>query len=319
MGAFVFLCLLTGLLGGNTAFGDLGPDPGPEGYRFINPLIKPDEPQNLGNPHFRNFKYKIVELVDEILALKDAIHISIYYRDLNNGPSFGINEKEGFIPASLLKVPLMMAYFKRAETQPEILSEKVLYQGPTEKYDIEQYIVPVKTLKKGKSYAREELIRRMISYSDNEAAFLLYRKSYLDWIFKDLGMLTPGARVPRGSISVKEYASFFRVLFNASYLNGAMSEKALDFLSSSDFNWGLAAGVPRGVAVAHKFGERDNKKGDKQLHDCGIVYYPSRPYLLCVMTRGDDYKQLEGIIQTISSRVYEEVDKQSRFLEQSPP
>ena len=318
MGVLAFLCLLTGLLGGNALFGDEVSDPGPESYRLINPTIKPDDPQSGRNPHFRSFKYKVVELVDEKLALKDVLHISVYYRDLNNGPSFGINATEDFVPASLLKVPLMMAYFKQAETRPEILSEKVRYEGPTKKYDIEQYIVPVESLKKGRSYTREDLIRRMISYSDNEAAFLLYRKSYLDRVFEDLGMLTPGARTPRGMISVREYASFFRVLYNASYLNAPMSEKALGHLSQTNFKRGLAAEVPREVPVAHKFGESDHK-GDKQLHDCGIVYYPGRPYLLCVMTRGDDFSQLEGIIQALSALMYDEVGQQMRSSQPPRP
>lgn len=52
----------------------------------------------------------------------------------------------------------------------------------------------------------------------------------------------------------------------------------------------------------------------KELHDCGIIYYPERPYLLCVMTEGNDLNELAGVIQNISKTVYEwtakrEVDK----------
>ncbi len=76
----------------------------------------------------------------------------------------------------------------------------------------------------------------------------------------------------------------------------------------------VVAGVPSTVDVAHKFGERTTLASDtestetKQLHDCGIVYFPENPYLLCVMTRGTDFKVLEGIISDISRMVYEEVD-----------
>jgi hypothetical protein len=45
-----------------------------------------------------------------------------------------------------------------------------------------------------------------------------------------------------------------------------------------------------------------------QLHDCGIIYYPGNPYLLCVMTRGTDWSALEKTIQTISAMTYKEVD-----------
>jgi beta-lactamase class A len=44
--------------------------------------------------------------------------IAVYYRDLNNGPTFGLDSSELFTPASLLKVPIMIAYLKKAEKDP---------------------------------------------------------------------------------------------------------------------------------------------------------------------------------------------------------
>jgi len=60
--------------------------------------------------------------------------------------------------------------------------------------------------------------------------------------------------------------------------------------------------------VASRFGERAHgPAGAKQLHDCGIVYCPRRPYLLCVMTRGDDFQELTGTIRDLSRLVYSDV------------
>lgn len=56
------------------------------------------------------------------------------------------------------------------------------------------------------------------------------------------------------ALSVVEYSTFFRVLFNASYLSQASSEKALGYLAQSTFTAGLRAGVPAQVQIAHKFG-----------------------------------------------------------------
>ena len=68
------------------------------------------------------------------------------------------------------------------------------------------------------------------------------------------------------------------------------------------------AELPNDIVVAHKFGERDLEDNTKQLHDCGVVYYPQNPYLICIMTHGQSYKSLERIIQHISGKVYKEVD-----------
>jgi hypothetical protein len=89
-------------------------------------------------------------------------------------------------------------------------------------------------------------------------------------------------------------------------------------LASSTFKQGLAAGVPEGVIVAHKFGERveyfvDRATGIEQshisqLHDCGIVYYKKTPYGICVMTEGQDLDTLKTVISMISKTTYDEVD-----------
>jgi len=71
---------------------------------------------------------------------------------------------------------------------------------------------------------------------------------------------------------------------------------------------GLVGGLPEGIKVAHKFGERAyEESGVKQFHDCGIIYYPNKPYLLCVMTRGDDFNTLQGIVRQVSQTVYQTV------------
>jgi hypothetical protein len=69
------------------------------------------------------------------------------------------------------------------------------------------------------------------------------------------------------------------------------------------------AGVPPEIVVSHKFGER-HFEGDveiEQLHDCGIVYKPNHPYMLCIMTRGHDVRTLAPVIAQISKMVYSHV------------
>ncbi len=91
-----------------------------------------------------------------------------------------------------------------------------------------------------------------------------------------------------------------------------LSEKALEFLSDVEFTKGLVAGVPKNIAVSHKFGERSiiDSEDIKQLHDCGIIYYPDRPYLLCVMTRGKNLDVLTDNVRVISYLVYDEIESQ---------
>lgn len=286
------------------------------GYRFINPLLEFDIAEISNEP--RPFKSKIQTKVQQLQADKKIRHISVYFRDLNNGPWFGINEKEKYAPASLLKVPVMISYLKAAETNPELLQKTLRYE--TEYLDDYQYIKPSMKIELGKEYTIEDLISRMIKHSDNLAGSLLRENMNtvavpLEKVLSDFGVdfeLGVG-----DELSVKNYASFFRILFNSSYLNRESSEKALDLLSQTEFDDGLVAGVPQDLAVSHKFGERSSSQTARQLHDCGIIYYPKHPYLLCTMTRGTvgatgDYVDISKAIGEISRLVYEEIDWQFR-------
>jgi hypothetical protein len=51
----------------------------------------------------------------------------------------------------------------------------------------------------------------------------------------------PGVKTPEDFLSVKDMATFFRILYNASYLGRENSEYALKLLSQVDFNNGLRA------------------------------------------------------------------------------
>lgn len=282
-------------------------------YKFTSPLLDCNYEGGPFAIKADSMKEKIEKIINENINNGKVKHVSVYFRDLNNGPTIGIAEKEMFTPASLLKVPLMMAYLKKAENNPAILKKKIVYAlEQQEENDIIQNIAPKETLKIGEKYEVEELIKRMIVYSDNEAANLLLdvaANDFLANVYLDLGIEAPTLEKMENFMTVKEYASFFRILYNSSYLNRTMSEKALGFLSEIRYKGGLRAGIPDDVMLAHKFGERVFEN-IHQLHDCGIVYHDVSPYILCLMSRGDNFGNLDDVIKDISKNVYNEVDKE---------
>ncbi len=271
-------------------------------YEYISPLL------SCGNPastQLNNLKDKINQKIN---SYNNVNHVSVYFRDLNNGPWFGINQDELFSPASLVKVPLMIAYYKLAQDNPQILNQRITNNLPD--FTDDQNIKPKKTIVPQQEYSIDELIETMIIYSDNNAYELL-SSNIDDLLFKktfdDLGIdIEKAYSDPAGNIiSVKSYASFFRILYNASYLNEQMSYKALKLLTQTQYDQGIIAGVNSQIKVAHKFGERVFPiTGEKQLHDCGIVYMPDKPYLLCIMTRGQDFNILSSTIEDISNQIY---------------
>jgi beta-lactamase class A len=286
----------------------------PENFKFINPLLECDA--SISNfKQVTIIKEHVNKYISEQVSLSKIDSAAVYYRDLNNGPWFGINENTLFTPASLTKVPLMMTYYKQAEDHKLLLSKKLKVETTNFPKMLQTFNVPSTKLSNGKSYSIETLIWHMIIYSDN-TAYLTLKNNLTDTefhqIFEDFGIDTKTLKTSKSSdvLSIKEYSSFFRILYNSSYLNRELSEKALKILSESQFDKGLVSGTP-GVVVSHKFGERyyDDSE-EKQLHDCGIVYLEHNPYLICIMTRGNSFENLSSVIKDISAIVYSELKRQ---------
>ena len=281
-------------------------------YEFVNPLLECEVAEGVIDARKENFQSDLEIFSDQLKRDRKLTDIGIYFRDLNNGPAFGVHQDDGFFPASLLKVPVMMVYYHLSEVRPGIFEQKVLYEAPKE-LGITPSIIPRESLVPGTEYEVGELIRRMIVYSDNQALLLLLSRmpaGSIENLFHKLGVSEVVIQNSEGQLSVKEYAGFFRILFNSSFLSHENSEKALKLLSETDYNDAIPAGIPNGIKVSHKFGEAGTGNIDRQLHDCGIVYFPDHPYLLCVMTRGKKPEDLRKTIVDISSFVYAKIDEQ---------
>lgn len=282
------------------------------GYSFINPRFACGYKNIVDKKGYVEFKFRLNNYIEDKKREGKAEIVGIWFRDLESGPTFGINDRADFIPASLLKLPLVVTFLNFAEDEPNILRHAIFYS----KLDadvLNQTFLPTGGIKNGKDYTIDELIYNTMVYSDNYSYELLYEyliKSFgydiLAQTYRDLGILDPKTDSNFSAVNVKGYGSIFRLLYNTSFLNKEMSEKLLSLMAQSDFRKGLTAGVPENIKIAHKFGERFLADGSKQLHDCGIIYYPDNPYQLCVMTKGTNFDDLADIISHISTMTYEE-------------
>jgi len=264
---------------------------------------------------YQNLETKIKDYANYSTKNGKATDVSVFVRDLVSRRWVGVNENENFAPASLLKLPLLVAYYKLSEIQPEVLSKKYTYNGPGQYNNEMQDIKPENNLEPGKEYTVEQLLYRMIVYSDNNAVEPLASiigNNFINKVFVDLGIYVPSTSgLETNFLSVKMYGAVLRTLFNSSYLNPSNSEEVLKILSQSTFKDGLVAGLPENIKIAHKFGEREiNDENGKlisnNLYDCGIIYLPENPYILCVMTRGSNFDNLKEIIKNISQITYQE-------------
>ena len=287
-------------------------------FKFIKPLLVVENTNTAPSPQYQSLYDTIQNYIKTHSSTVDktSIYLINYGQD---GGRFSINSNDQYYPSSLMKVVVMISYFKKTETDPNILNTQLVYQSSIQQVLQENAFNSPTTLEVGKSYSVSELIDNMITNSDNGAMNLLidslgYDK--LNTIYADLGLPAPSANGNEYTISVSDYSLFFRILYNATYLTPEMSEKALSILSKATFTDGLVAGLPQNTLVAHKFGEHvfstdGNSIDSVELHDCGMVYAPNHPYFLCIMTHGNSLNDLKGVISDISKMVYAGVVKGS--------
>lgn len=272
-------------------------------YRLINPLLFSDNAKS-DSSYARELENKLAGYVKESKATSSIQSISIYFRDLNSGQWTGVDEDALYKPSSMLKVLAMMAALKVAESDQSILNERLLFH---KEVSGGMYYEGTTTITDG-YYSLSKLISVMIESSDNDAFLAIVSDQRINNEFTqayNMLHLPPAGLVDSASdfMSPKSYATLFRILYNSTFFSWQVSEKVLELLSKTNFDKGLVAGVPANIEVAHKFGENTD-----ELHDCGIIYYPEHPYLLCVMTKGSDLKVLEGIIAGASKTVYNYVN-----------
>lgn len=283
---------------------------------LVNPMLPCVEQLKLNMKELKTFRPALDSYLDKVHKQYPEIHISYYFRDLNNGLWIGVEEKEMFSPASLMKIPVMIAMLKRTETEPLFMDNKIQYDTTLlDKIDEDEG----NGFKKnhGEWYSIDQLITQMITYSDNKATLMLMQAVGMDEVIKvsnDLNLdIKNDLNINSNFMKVKSYAAIFRILYNGTYLNKVNSEKALTYLSNSEFSKGIRAAVPSNILVAHKYGTRDefDAKGNSfniQFHHFGIVYHKQKPFLIGIMTRGGKKEIREKIIYDLSKLTYDEVE-----------
>lgn len=274
---------------------------------LINPLVFgcDDFFKNASFMKYESLKNDIERYINDEKKAGNIIEASVWFRDLNTECSFGINEDLGFYPASLMKLPVLMAYLKTAESNPGILKEKITYTEEMEKKDpLPSLHNPISSLEIGKSYSVENMLEKMIVHSDNRSYLALVEKADQDLIRSVFSKT--GADIEKQDrdylVTTRSYSRFYRALYNATFLNPEMSKKALALLALSVFQNGIEKGVHPQVVVAHKFG-LNTSDGKAQLHDCGIVYARKNPYILCILTKSDTEVGATKVIGDISNRI----------------
>jgi beta-lactamase class A len=225
---------------------------------------------------------------------------AFYFEYLPTGTSIGIHEDDEFTAASLLKVPVVMAYYHKKETE-NITQDPVVTIMPKE---LDEHFGDLYKKGAGAQISLGEAAKIALQQSDNTASFILADNISNDdfkFVYEGLDIeFTVLEDSP--VITAQQYTSILKSLYFSSILNRDDSQEILDLLTNTRFKDMLPGPIPDDIPVAHKIGLIN-----KQIYqDCGIVYLPKRPYTLCMISKSDR-PTAEQRMQAVSKVVYEYV------------
>ena len=235
-----------------------------------------------------------------------------YVVDVNGGWGYGVRPDEPFFGASVMKVPIMVAVYRKMDEGELALSDKF----PTEPGDWAPGAGWLQWDEPGVEHTVEDYLYMMMAQSDNVAANALMRKvgglEYVNEGARSLGaqntvfyqkVTTERAAVPflDNRTTPRDMALMLRKISTGQAASRISCEDMMDLMYQNDTSLWLEAGLPDDIEAANKSGWLY-----EVYDDAGIVAAGERPYVVAVFSKHgpDDPEEGKLLIRDISAAVW---------------
>ena len=200
---------------------------------------------------------------------------SIYYKDLNTGEEFGIDENKVQTGASLNKLPIVAFLYSEAGKGKQDLEDQIVVQ----KADIQDYGTgSIRYKGAGKSYSLKTLTKLALEQSDNTAAYVLALRLGRDKIqeyARSMGLVA--TNMENNQTSAKDMGIILDAIWSGKVTNTALKLELMDFMRNTDFEDRLARNI-KNAKIYHKAAD-----GTGFVHDVGIIEDGKRIFILSVL------------------------------------
>lgn len=240
----------------------------------------------------------------------------IVIKDLDRNWEINTNKDLRIPSASMVKIPIMMSYFYAAhegelslEDTIEIRNSAKAPGSGTLKFEMP-----------GKAFTVRDLIRRMVTESDNTATNMLIDRMGFDALnryFKRLGLKQTNLsrkmmdfRQRKNGVenytTAAEMAYLLERLYRGRFLDAETSRQCIEILARQKMKDRIPKKLPSGVIVAHKTGLENFL-----CHDAGIAYTDKGNFLVSVLTkhRNRTAGEAKAVIADISLLTYDYFDE----------
>ena len=215
-------------------------------------------------------------------------HAGFFYKNMITGHTLNFNENDHYIPASVIKLPILMEIFRLASIGEVDLNAKLLIKdedkmpscGALNSFTGE-VLVDIRTL-----------CNLMITISDNTATNVLI--SYFGTTALNEGFASIGLNETRVNrrlfdaeaskkgiqnvVTPAEIGMLLEKLYRNEFVNEKVSEEIKEILFRQQIKHKIKEMLPVGTRVASKTGDDDNIS-----NDVGIVY-AKQPFVVCFIS-----------------------------------
>lgn len=252
---------------------------------------------------------------------KSGADVGVAFRTLDGKLEWNWHADDVFHAASTMKLPVMVELFHQERQGKLTLDEPLLVKNafrslidgspftlnPADDSETELYKA------EGQTKTLRQLCELMITVSSNLATNLLIDRLGVENIRATVHTVhADGMNVLRGVEDGKAFAAgrnntttarglavLLEAIAQGRAVDAEASREMIEILKRQKFNEGIPAGVPQGIAVAHKTGEIS-----KGHHDAAVVYGP-RPFVLVILTRGlGEIKESSALMVDITRELY---------------
>lgn len=247
------------------------------------------------------------------LAAKNAdLTPGVFFVDLDSGAYLDINGTSTFSAASMIKVPILVAFFQDVDAgkirlDEKLTLEKELIGGGSGEM---QYKTP------GTKFTALETATKMIVISDNTATNMLIARmggaAVLNKRFQSWGLTTTQIRnlLPdlsgTNTTSPKDLAHLMGLVNQGNLMSVRSHDRLLEIMRQTMTNTLLPRGLGKGAKIAHKTGDIGSLVGD-----VGLVDMPNgkRYIAVAMVKRPHNDHRAQELIRQISRAAYQQLNK----------
>lgn len=237
----------------------------------------------------------------------------VYVRDLDGNYGYGVRPDEQFFSASVIKIPVMVAVYRKVEQGDLEFSQQVEIQDA----DWAAGAGWLQWEEAGTRHTVGDLLNLMMTQSDNVATNALVRTvggpEHINETARSLGatdtFLYQKLSSERGVVPTldnrttpRDMTAMLEKVADDEAASPESCEYMMDLMYTNELDWWLDAGLPEDVYAANKAGWLY-----KVYSDVGIVEADGRRYVVSIMSKygPEDVNRGELLIEDLSRTVWE--------------